>query len=127
MTEAQKQALIEKLARWRGFTEHWGSWFFARYKETNHWWESPTGRKFYRLPNFPDRLDACAEHLWPKLTQMSIQVQLSTPGEVFLWDLLTPGKDREDDLPILACWVDRDNLATAFCLALEKYVDSVGK
>jgi hypothetical protein len=58
---------IEELWKWCGFKEVLSRelWQYEKYRETNHWWEAPSGRKFLELPELD--LNNLFEYAVPKL------------------------------------------------------------
>ena len=66
MTEPTREQ-IKKLWEWCGFKEVFSKelWRFERYKETNHWWSAPNGRRFDELP--PVDLNNLFKYAVPKL------------------------------------------------------------
>ena len=64
------QEQIKEFWEWCGIKEIISKalWRYERYKETNHWWGAPNGRKYKELP--PLDLNNLFEYAVPKLKQL---------------------------------------------------------
>jgi hypothetical protein len=130
VTDEEKQALNEKLARWAGFTyKHCQSplWTYERYKETSDWWEAPRGSRYLECPRFTDSLDACFKWLVPKLVEEGwlarvqfgphLQRDFKTRHVCAYVLLSKPYSQADYD-------ATAESPALALCLAIEKLIDA---
>lgn len=109
MTELEKQQLNEKIARWCGFIFKGGYWF----KPNHPNWE------IVSLPNFPNSMDALIKWVTPKLGDWNV----ASDEEYKFWARVSEFADDKAGYHIYDAF--GDSPSEAFCLALEKLIDSI--
>jgi len=108
--------LDNKLALWAGFKTKDPSVF--QYRDNGEW-ITPDGQEVYLARNygyFTTSIDRCFKWLTPKLTQNKIRVNTSS------WKNHSVELLRVSNGTLIASHTD-NNLALAFCLVIEKYLE----
>jgi hypothetical protein len=106
-SKMNEQELNKKLAEWAGF------------KDTGHRWLNPDGGKCITEPSFTHSLDACFKWLWkelePTVESLNLSVNIAPSGDVF-WNCCI-----KEEYQVAST---NETPAMAFCLAIEKLIDS---
>jgi len=112
--------LNKKLAEWAGFIEMEDIYKGNRYTVG---WEYPDDSELGKLPNFTKSLDACFKWLVPKLykqyinpIELKVLCPLANCPDFWVVDISTQHESIES--------ANGKSFALAFCLALEKLIDS---
>jgi len=118
MTDAEKQKLNEKLARWAGFIEAdiRKRYYFAIGGERRAKWYRPDSEYSDRLPNFTNSLDACFKWLVTKAIDEGYDIGIFVNERIVVSRFEKPEFYTEE----LADGISITPLA--LCLAIEKLI-----